>query len=87
MYRAVDTSLRMPLLYRSRPVQAIMTPLSVQYLAGGKIDSISSSAAISIMRWRRYWFEATPPHTTSWLISAPNRSLPHWQARLVLVSS
>ena len=53
----------------STPFQAIITPLSVQYLTGGttKLQLYSLHTICNNERIR--WFEATPPETTTELIS------------------
>mmetsp|Transcript_6555 Transcript_6555/g.19343 ORF Transcript_6555/g.19343 Transcript_6555/m.19343 type:complete len:225 (+) Transcript_6555:155-829(+) len=58
-----------PLRSLSRPAQATMTPLSVQYRGGGQTRSMSKSAARDSRFALRTLFAATPPATTMDLIS------------------
>ena len=52
------------LRYFSRPFQAIMTPLSVQYLGGGNTTRTPISDPTFSSDLRIIEFEATPPEAT-----------------------
>ena len=58
-----------PAWKRSNPAQAIMTPLSVQYLIGGAAKIRFDSFESFCRALRKYVLAATPPETTKFLPS------------------